>query len=196
MKRINLIPEEARKISAVKWLKRELAKNRLFQAAFITVFFLIALSVWGTTSVWRYRILLKATKQDFSAKTKELQEKNKLYKFFIAKKKELKERQKILQKQLGILEKAARERVNWTGVLVELPDVVSEDLWFKKIVLKKDMLILQGGALDNDIISDFMKMLDDSTIFSDTSFNYTKTKETKGKDIVIDFEITTHFKVG
>lgn len=191
MRRIDLVPEEAKKLQAVEWLKREFIRNKFFQAGFIIIFLIIALTAWEITAVWRFEIRLVNIKKEFAEKQKELDESKKLYELLISKKKNLKEQKIVLEKRLNTLQSAVSERILWIRALKAFPAVVSENIWFNKIALKKDILVLQGGALNNDIITNFMKALDDSSTFNDTKFNYTKRGDKKDEEDIIYFEVTT-----
>ena len=191
MRRIDLTPEEARKLKAVEWLKREFIRNKFFQAGFVIIFLIIALTAWELTGIWRFENRLENTKKEFAGKQRELDASKKLYELLLSKKKTLKEQKIVLEKRLNTLQSAISERILWIRALKAFPAVVSEDIWFNDIELKKDILVLQGGALNNDIITKFMKALDSSPTFGDTKFNYTKRGDKKDEEDIIYFEVTT-----
>ena len=154
---------------------------------------LVAITFIQTTTVERNNKQLSALKKEFNQTEKDLEESKKVYEFLVEKQKTEKEKEKILVRRLGILETALEERANWTAALSELSKVTPSNLWFKKISLRSDHLTLQGTASDNAIITSFMKSLDNSKVFKDTSFNYTRRGEKKASEL-INFEVTTSFK--
>ena len=193
MKRMNLLPEEVRKLTSMEWFQKVCLSNRIFQICVLGIFFLVVVSVIQTSAVNRNKKQLSVLKNEFRQTEKELDENKKVYEFLVEKQKNEKQKQKILVRRLDILETALEERANWTAALAELSEVVPGNLWFKKISLRSDQLILQGTALNNAIITSFMKSLDNSKVFKDTSFNYTRRGEKKASEL-INFEVTTSFK--
>ena len=103
-------------------------------------------------------------------------------------------KQKLLLKRLEVLQSAIAQRITWQNVLLELPTLVTDEIWFEKIILHKDILILNGAAMNNDVVSHFMNAVDDAQMFTDTKFNYTKRGEKKESDIIF-FEVTTRIKM-
>lgn len=193
MKRMNLLPEEVRKTTIFEWLKKILLGSRIAQICILGSLLLVAITFIQTTTVERNNKQLSALKKEFNQTEKDLEESKKVYEFLVEKQKTEKEKEKILVRRLGILETALEERANWTAALSELSKVTPSNLWFKKISLRSDHLTLQGTASDNAIITSFMKSLDNSKVFKDTSFNYTRRGEKKASEL-INFEVTTSFK--
>jgi Tfp pilus assembly protein PilN len=206
MKRINLIPDEARRISSAEWLAREFLRNKFFQLAMGILLFIIGFSAWEMMSAWRYSLRFAAVKREYNMKNEELLAAKQQYEALVQDGKKAKKDAEVLNKRLDTLQSVLKERVDWSRALLELPGMVPEKLWLKNVKFEKDTLTIQGEAVDNKTIAQFMKSLDDSGIFGDTGFNYTKretTEEKKAKEaekkaelVMIGFEVTTHFKAG
>lgn len=191
MKRIDLIPREATDITSKRWLKTYFLKSRTLRAASIILVIIILINLWQATSVLRYKIAIKSGKKTIVKLERKVNESQKTF-LKIQNEKELTKKEiKRLDDKLSTLLRIHRDRYAWASILKDLSELVPENLWVNKLDLNKELITITGTTLDNGVVSDFMARLDESKIFTKTSFNYTK----KGKfadNPVIDFEVTTH----
>lgn len=191
MKRINLIPLEAKKTAPNKWIKKHLLKSRSSRFIAIAVIIFIVINVWQATSLLRYKLAIASNKKKISQLRSKLGSSQDKYA-------EIKNERELIEKEIAqiearfkLLRQIEQERVSWAMVLEYLSKLVPQNLWVDKISLKKDLITIVGTTFDNENVGRFMEGLDESKYFQKTSFNYTK-KEKLTDRPVINFEVTTH----
>ena len=191
MKRINLIPQEAKKITPKRWLKAYLLKSRTSRLLAVAVIVFIFVNLWQATSLLRYKFSVSQSKKNINKLQLKLTQSQNAYAQIKSKRQEIDKEIKRIEEKFKILQQAQGERIAWAKVLAHLSELVPQDLWIDKVALNKDLVTLTGTTFDNAIVSRFMARLDESDYFKDTSFNYTQKAKLTDKP-VINFEITTH----
>jgi len=191
VKRINLIPPEAKKITPKRWLKAYLLKSRTSRLLAVAVIVFIFVNLWQATSLLRYKFSVSQSKKNINKLQLKLTQSQNAYAQIKSKRQEIDKEIKRIEEKFKILQQAQGERIAWAKVLAHLSELVPQDLWIDKVALNKDLVTLTGTTFDNAIVSRFMARLDESDYFKDTSFNYTKKAKLTDKP-VINFEITTH----
>jgi len=191
MKRINLIPPEAKKITPKRWLKAYLLKSRTSRLVAVVVIVFIFVNIWQATSLLRYRFAINQGKKNIVKLQAKLTQSQNAYAQIKSQKQEIDKKSRRIEEKFKILQQTQGERIAWAKVLAHLSELVPQDLWIDKVTLNKDLVTLVGTTFDNAIVSRFMARLDESKYFQDTSFNYTQKAKLTDKP-VINFEVTTH----
>lgn len=191
MRRINLIPPEAKKITPKRWLKAYIFKSRTTRLLSLAVIVFIFINLWQATSLLRYRFAVSQGKKNIVKLQAKLTQSQNAYAQIKSQKQGIEKETKRIEEKFKILHQAQGERIAWAKVLAHLSELVPQDLWIGKVTLNKDLVTLVGTTFDNAIVSRFMARLDESDYFKDTSFNYTQKAKLTDKP-VINFEVTTH----
>ena len=191
MKRINLIPPEAKKITPKRWLKAYIFKTRTSQFIALTLILFIFLNLWQATSLLRYKFAVGQGKKNIVKLQVKLTQSQNAYAQIKSQKEGIDKETRRIEEKFKILQQAQGERITWAKVLAHLSELVPQDLWINRVTLNKDLVTLTGTTFDNAIVSRFMAGLDESKYFQDTSFNYTQKAKLTDKP-VINFEVTTH----
>ncbi|MBL7085239.1 MAG: PilN domain-containing protein [Candidatus Omnitrophica bacterium] len=191
MKRINLIPPEAKKITPKRWLKVYIFKSRTTRLLSLAAIVFIFINLWQATSLLRYRFAINQGKKNIVKLQTKLTQSQNAYAQIKSQKQEIDKKSRRIEEKFKILQQTQGERIAWAKVLAHLSELVPQDLWIDKVTLNKDLVTLVGTTFDNAIVSRFMARLDESKYFQDTSFNYTQKAKLTDKP-VINFEVTTH----
>jgi Tfp pilus assembly protein PilN len=191
MKRINLIPPEAKKITPRRWLKAYILKTRTSRLMTLTLILFVFLNLWQATSLLRYKFAVHQGKKNIVKLQAKLTQSQNTYAQIKSQKQETEKETRRIEEKFKTLQQAQGERITWAKALVHLSELVPQDLWIGKVTLNKDLVTLAGTTLDNAIVSRFMARLDESDYFKDTSFNYTQKAKLTDKP-VMNFEVTTH----
>jgi len=192
MKHINLIPLEARKLSAQSWIKRYILKSPTYRITMSILLLLFLIFIYETSASVRYRLKVSLQKKQIKKLEAGL-ERNKDIQSQIKRESEIaQEANRHIQKRISFLEEARTEAVKWSDVLFLLSKLTPPDLWLSKISLNKEAIALNGTTLDNARVSDFMLKIDESGYFKATSFNFTQKNKSKQEEAIIDFEVITH----
>jgi len=191
VRRINLIPPEAKKITPRRWLKAYIFKTRTSKFMALTLILFVFLNLWQATSLLRYRFAVSQGKKNIVKLQAKLTQSQNAYAQIKSQKQEIGKKTRRIEEKFKILQQTQGERIAWAKVLAHLSELVPQDLWIDKVTLNKDLVTLAGTTFDNAIVSRFMARLDESEYFKDTSFNYTQKAKLTDKP-VINFEVTTH----
>ena len=191
MKRINLIPPEAKKITPKRWLKAYLLKSRTSRLLAVAVIVFIFINLWQATSLLRYKFAVRQSKKNIAKLQLKLTQSQNAYAQIKSQRQEIYKETRRIEEKFKILQHAQGERITWAKVMAHLSELVPQDLWINKVALNKDLITITGTTFDNAIVSRFMARLDESDYFKDTSFNYTQKAKLTDKP-AIDFEVTTH----
>lgn len=193
MKRINLIPAEAKKITPKKWLKTYLLKSRAMRFVTLGVIIFVLLNLWQATSFLRYKFAILQGKKNLAKLEEKLTQTQDIYAQLKNQKQAIEKETRLIEEKFKILQQARQEMLAWAEILARVSELLPEDLWINKIRLNKELVILSGTTFDNAVVSDFMAKIDASEYFRETSFNYTQKSRLQEKP-VINFEVTTHIE--
>lgn len=191
MKRINLIPQEAKKITPNKWLKFYLLKTRTRRIIAMAVVGFVLFNLWQATSLLRYRFAITQAKKNISRLQVKLSQSQSVFSQIKTQRDEVDRETKRLEEKFRILQQAQAESMNFAKVMTRLSALIPQDLWISKVKFNDDLLTLVGTTFDNTIVSRFMSELDKSQYFKETSFTYTQKAKVNDKP-VINFEVYTH----
>lgn len=191
MKRINLMPSEAKRITPKKWLKAYLLKSRAMRLVTIVVVVFILINLWQATSLLRYKFALVQGKKNLDRLQEKSNQSQDIYAQLKGQKQAIEKEIRRIEDKFRVLQEARQEMFAWAGILAQLSKLVPEDLWINKIRLNKELITLSGTTFDNAVVSNFMARIDESDYFRETSFNYTQKSKLTDKS-VINFEVTTH----
>jgi Tfp pilus assembly protein PilN len=185
MKRINLLPGEAKKITA--WRPGIPHFIALLAAVVILI------NLWQITSIFRYKVSLTHGRNNINKLEERLAEAQEEYAGINAKRQQIQKEARYIEMKLGALNKAQSERFAWADSLARLGELLPPDLWIKKITLNKEIITIGGTTFDNTAVGNFMAKIDASDYFYQTNFNYTQKAELTERP-VINFEVTTHLR--
>jgi Tfp pilus assembly protein PilN len=191
VRRINLIPPEAEKITPKKWLKGYIFKSRTRRLVSLAAIVFIFINLWQVTFLLRYKFAVRQGKKSITKLQQKLAQSQDVYAKIKNQKQEIEKETRRIEEKFKILQQAQAETIAWAKVLAHLSELVPQDLWIGKVTLNKDLVTLAGTTFDNAIVSRFMARLDESNYFKETSFNYTQKAKLTDKP-VINFEVTTH----
>jgi len=191
MKRINLIPAEAKKITPQKWLKAHIFKSRTSRLLAIAAVVFVFLTFWQATAILRYNFAITQGKKNIAKLQAKLVQSQNIFAEINSQRQEAEKESRRIEEKFKLLQQAQGERLAFAKVLARLSELVPQDLWINKVSLNKELVTLDGTTFDNAIVSRFMARLDESDYFKETSFNYTQKAKLTDKP-VINFEVTTH----
>lgn len=192
MRHINLIPPEARKLSAQSWIKRYILKSRIYKVTISIPILLFLIFIYGASTSARDRLKISLQKKQIKKLEVELERNKDIQERIKKEMDKAQEENRYIQKRVSFLEKAKIEAVKWSDVIFLLSKLTPPDLWLSKISLNKEAIALNGTTLDNTRVSDFMLKVDESGYFKATSFNFTQKNKDKPGEAIIDFEVITH----
>ena len=176
MKRINLIPPGARRLSVQGWIKKHIFKSPVLKLVIFSILILGLIFIHSTFTLVKYRIKISLQKKNLKDLEVELIQSKDEQQKIRDKIDVIEQENKYLKKRLSFLEKAGQEVIKWSEVLLSLSKSAPPDLWMKKICLNRQIITLDGTALNNNLVSDFMIKLDESGYFRATGFNFTQKK--------------------
>lgn len=104
-------------------------------------------------------------------------------------KKQLEEYENILTKKLDVVQELMASRANSIKVLFALSSSLPTDVWVKGLRKNKDELIITGGALEFNYVSDFMKKLSENVFFGNVQPRYQKNEITGNGVQFVSFEL-------
>ncbi len=155
MIRINLLPV------------KELAKKvRAKQEMYVTLFFVAFLLIACTT----HYVIIRTKNSSLKSQASSIREEIKKYEKIKAVLGRLKAQDASLDKRLSVIEGLERSRIGPVHIMDELATNLPErKLWLETLSLKDQgaLLTLEGIALDNQTIADFMRRLESSPYFED-----------------------------
>jgi len=185
MRRINLMPQGSK--SSATGLK---GRPHKILIGFVALFIFILL--WQKTAIIRYGYSIKSTEKEIQR----LQEERVKTRVAFDRIKEQREKINTQRNQIAqrtrLLQSAKEEGILWSKALLELGALTPEEIRLNKISLDKKLIILTGAASKNKGVSTFMSHLDQSSHFSNTSFNFIQ-KSQELDNPLTDFEVTTNF---
>ena len=142
MIRINLLPKKVRKEA----LKSDLI---LFVLLLIVAFVLGAgIYVKNETQIAHLKADVARTRQSITSMEK-------FYKEYLA----LEKQKKELSARIALIEKIKEGRALTARILYDLPSLVKESVWLKRFKKEEGRFDLEGRALENESIADFVERL-------------------------------------
>lgn len=188
MQRINLIPPELREASRYKKLfgslEMKIAAGLLFLA--------IILYGFGFSMAIRYKMKISFQEKRIKELQQDLEKKKYLQAQIDSEKNKIEQENASLQEKITFLTKLNKEAVKWSEVLFTISKITPPQLWLNKFSLNNDTIVMRGETVDIRMVSEFMRILDDSGYFYSSTFNFTQKKSDKSAEKLIDFEVVTY----
>lgn len=103
---------------------------------------------------------------------------------------DFKKRKQELERKLDIIKQLNAEKAGPVQMLDELSLLIPEKVWLKSLNNTGDKLVLEGGAVDNTVIAEFMKKLQGSQHFSDVELILSE-QEGMNKKFVVQCKVKT-----
>lgn len=191
MKRINLIPAEAKRTTAERWLRQYLLKSRASRIAAIVTVIFITVNIWQVSQLLRYKLAVLQGKAGIKKMQAKLGQMQGTYTSLNSQRQQLEREARRIEGRLETLQKLQTERFVWAKALSHLSGLLPQELWVNKITLNKEQVVIAGTTFDNALVGRFMARLDESEYFEQTTFNYTQKAELTDKP-VLNFEVVTH----
>lgn len=190
MKRINLIPEEARKVTLAKWFKSLYFGQGPSRFILLGVSIFVIFNIYISFSLLRYKLAVSLGRNKVSKMMNKITEAQDAAAKIKAQADQVAGESKLIQDKLDVLLEGRADKIAWAGVLERLSRILPENLWVNKVVMNSKTITLDGVTFDNEVVGKFMSDLDKSGYFNQTGFNYTKKSELSGRP-VIEFEVVT-----
>ncbi|MCM0605235.1 MAG: PilN domain-containing protein [Xanthomonadaceae bacterium] len=129
-------------------------------------------------------VLAKYQKEQKEAKAEVDKIKN-----FEPQKKLLEDNENILNTKLDLVEKLMLSRSQSLKMLYALSGALPQDVWIRSLKKNKDDIIIAGGALEFNYVSDFMKKLSENVNFGNVQPRFQKNERTGGGVQYVNFEL-------
>lgn len=190
IQRINLLPEELRTVS----------KKPFYLISFISVIIYLSI-LYVTNNTQRGNIEALETKKTSLQQSKELlASQNLKYREVFDKINQTEAKNREIEATAGLAKKISDENMRWSVPLHHLSNIVPAGLWFSSLSSsnivsgenKIKIISIDGMALSNSRITDFMAALESSPYFDGVSLGYVQSAEYDGRK-AFSFEIT--FKI-
>jgi len=180
MIQINLLPVRTRK-------KRETGKQ------FIVLYLLCILLAGGVIGY-----LWISKENEIAALNKRLaqvQAEVKKYAQYEAMLQELKSKKEVVDRKRGVVEDLQRDRDSIARLLAVISiQVPADKMWFERLAQTANSVTLDGVALSNEAIVEFMRNLESSPYVEKGSINLTHSRQTMKSEMKLrEFQITCRF---
>ena len=142
MIRINLVPKKVRK---------EAIKSDLL----LFMLLLIVAVVLGTGVYFNNAAQITHLKTDVARTKQSIASMEKFYKEYLA----LEKQKKEMSERISLIEKIREGRGLAARILYDLPPLVKDSIWLKRFKKDEDRFDLEGRALENESVSDFVEKL-------------------------------------
>lgn len=180
MIQINLLPVRARK-------KQETARR------FVSIYFM---SVAGLLVVIGYLWIEQSREiERLNRRLAQVQQEVGQYAKYEAMLKEMESQKQTIYRKLGVIRDLQRDRDAVVRVLALLSIQVPQDkMWFEKVTQNASNITVEGIAMSNEAIVEFMRNLESSPYIAKGSVNLTHSRQTiMNKRKLREFQITYRF---
>ncbi len=180
MIQINLLPVRTRK-------KRETGKQ------FIVLYLLCVLLAGGVIGyLW---ISKESEIAALNKRLAQVQAEVKKYAQYEVMLQELKSKKEVVDRKRGVVEDLQRDRDSIARLLAVLSiQVPSEKMWFERLAQTANNVTVDGVALSNEAIVEFMRNLESSPYVEKGSINLTHSRQTMKSEMKLrEFQITCRF---
>lgn len=165
MIKINLLPVRAAK-------KKETLRQQISIAVMSLVLVLIVIGYFHysvTKKIKEVTAGIVAAEQEVAATKAQIGEVSKF-----------KEAKKVLESKLGVIETLKKGKIGPVKMLDELSRLIPEKLWLSSFKEQGGNISLDGTAISNEVIAQFMTDMDKSLIFKDIELVVTEQVESGG----------------
>ncbi len=172
MIKINLLPKDARK------------RVGLTQQIVIMAIMVLA-TIFGIAFAWSTLDGMIAQRQEEIARTQQrLQELQKV----IEEINKFEAQRQALEQKLAVIAKLEKEQKIPVHMLDELFLTLEDDMWLTSFQQQNQDLSVQGSALSNPVVSDYMRNLEESPYFSNIELVVSQSRQI-GSQTVRDFQL-------
>ena len=142
MIRINLLPKKVR--------KEALKSDLILFVLLLVIAFVTSAGIYlsNATQIVHLKTDVARTKQSIASMEK-------FYKEYLA----LEKQKKEMSARISLIEKIREGRGLAARILYDLPSLVKESVWLKRFKKDEDRFDLEGRALENESVSDFVEKL-------------------------------------
>lgn len=177
---INLLPDRAR-----RWkgnIKQFLWTYLLSILLLLSV--IAYIWIWQEQEIQRLNLRLSQVKNEVNRYAK-----------FEAMLKDLKQRKDVIDKKRAVIQDLQRDRDFTVRLLVLLSvQVPVEEIWFNKLTQSGSSITVDGVALSNEAIVEFMRNLESSPYVEKGSVNLTHSRQTLMNDMKLrEFQVSYRF---
>lgn len=172
MIKINLLPKEARK--RVGFVQQIVLMSLMLVVTFVGIGF-----------YWSYLDgVIEQKKQEIASTQARLQELQKI----IDEINKFEAQRVALEQKLAVIAKLEKEQKLPVRMLDEVYKTLEEDLWLTSFAQQTDALMVNGSALSNPVVSDYMRNLQESKFFKDVELVVSQSR-LAGTQTVRDFQL-------
>lgn len=104
-------------------------------------------------------------------------------------KKNLEADERTIRTKISTIQELIRDRTTPPKILTTLSEAIPKDVWLREFVLKDRHFKLAGAASSMDVVSDFMKSLDDTIYFKSVVLKSSKQDALRGSRGPAAFEL-------
>jgi type IV pilus assembly protein PilN len=177
MIRINLLPVRAEK------RKQTLRKHLVFVGAYIACLILVLLSITFTLNNE-----ISRTRSAIAQKKAEIERLDKLIREVEGYEAKIKD----LAEKIGVIQALKMRQRGPARVFHELAQICPDKLWIEKLTDKAGLMTIEGYAIDNQTVAQFMTRMEQSPKFKDVRLTVTKQVDKGGvliKSFVLNVQI-------
>lgn len=177
MIRINLLPVRAEK------RKQTLRKHLVFVGAYIACLILVLLSITFTLNNE-----ISRTRSEIARKKAEIERLDKLIREVEGYEAKIKD----LAEKIGVIQALKMRQRGPARVFHELAQICPDKLWIEKLSDKAGLMTIEGYAIDNQTVAQFMTRMEQSPKFKDVRLTVTKQVDKGGvliKSFVLNVQI-------
>jgi len=172
MIKINLLPKEARK--RVGFVQQIVLMSLMLVVTFVGIGF-----------YWSYlNGVIEQKKQEIADTQARLQELQKI----IDEINKFEAQRVALEQKLAVIAKLEKEQKLPVRMLDEIYLTLEEDMWLTSFTQQADALAINGSALSNPVVSDYMRNLQESKFFKDVELLVSQSRLV-GTQTVRDFQL-------
>lgn len=169
MIRINLLPFRAAR-------KKENIRRQV-SVFFLSIFFVLISLVY-------YNFYLSGKIKKLKANIEETQTEVKKYKKITQKIADIKKKLEILKKKTDVIKKLEKNRFEPVSLMDTMSEkIISKRMWFTSFSAKGHSVTINGVALDEKTIADFMTRLETTGLFASVNLKNIKKKVIKGSSL-------------
>lgn len=189
MQRVNLIPEERGIRPKVQFRSKVLIRNAAFLPV-IVIFFCFIDALPQFIKIRNFQSKLKIAEEKFASTRRKLEDFTTSQSSLQDQIDEWKQKIELLGERKDSFDKELKGAIEWSNVLIELSRIVPKKTWLNKILLNKGILTIEGSAFSNVEVSELLRNLEVSPVFTGAEFRSTELKELEEKkESIVDFQI-------
>lgn len=152
----------------------------------VSIYFLLI--IFAVLAVFWFNQRINDKIETIKVKTKKIDSQILVYKAKADTVREIKKKLKILEQKLEIMTSLKQQRKKQLILFDKMTDfIVPERMWLESFQTTQDKVMINGIAFDNPTIADFMKKLENSTLFTQVDLKTAQLKRFKGDVMLKSF---------